>query len=71
MSYSPWDLLLNLFKPFAWHDRGKDPSTNCHSLNWSGHEWDSLSEAREFLTKCREYDIRATKERSWILVEVQ
>jgi len=69
MIYSAWDSFWSFLRPLAWHDRGKGPSTNCHSLNWAGQEWDSLTEAREFMAECHAYDAKDAEERSWGFVE--
>ena len=66
MSYTAWSSFWSLFRPLAWHDRGKEPHINCHSLNWGGHEWATLTEAREFLVKCKQFDIQIQEESSWV-----
>jgi len=68
---SAWSRFWSFLRPLAWHDRGKSPSTNCHSLNWAGQEWDSLTEAREFMAECHDYDAREAKGRDWVEVLVK
>lgn len=52
-----------------WSDRGHIPHADLRSLNWKATEYTTVEEAREFLEKCRTYDISIIREREWSLVE--